>query len=117
MPASYHVWTVCYQCKVFTADGADKLTQTYFVIAETQTEAFQKADNCFSYSKLNKELLAHGEAHDKGISLSNLCKTAHEHRKKIKFPALTLSSDSEHFSLEASLSEDGKTLEYLARKK
>ena len=116
MANEYKLWKVTYKYKASHIDGTDSLKNSYVVIADSQTEALKKADEHFSYSDLNKDLLANGEAHTNGVELSDLCRNASEYQKEIEFPKLKL-EDAKKFNVHAKIKSDGQTIEFIVVKK
>lgn len=116
MVDEYKLWKVTYKYKTFHIDGVDLIKNSYVIVASSQAEALKKADEYFSYSDLNKNLLANGNAHEPGVELSDLCRNACEYRKSIEFPKLRL-EDAKKFDIFAKIKSDGKTLEFIVAKK
>ncbi len=120
MAAAYKVWKVSYRYRVSHIDGDDDLRDSYVVIASSEAEAFQKADACFSYSELNKDLLANGEATGKTteeVTVSNLRRTASEFQERFALPQFSLESDAEQFTIRPKIKKDGKSLEFIVGRK
>lgn len=117
MADEYKLWKVTYDYRASHIDGDSPENNSYVVVATSQVEALNKADSCFSYSGLNKDLLANGEAHSAGIKLHDLRRHASEVIKSIPFPVLHLDSDVENFDIQARIRNDGQTLEFIVLKK
>ncbi|PIO05059.1 hypothetical protein COT47_06440 [Candidatus Woesearchaeota archaeon CG08_land_8_20_14_0_20_43_7] len=111
------VWEVSYRCIIDHSDGSDPTRWKYLVVAETETDAFTKADGCFGYNPENKELLLNGKYGGHSFSMYGLVKKAKEYSQKIKQPDLTLDSDKDGYSLEARVSDSGDRLEFVVKKK
>lgn len=117
MADEYKLWKVTYQYDIDAIDGSDSGKNSYFVVANSKAEAFKICDGLFSYSSLNRDLLANNEAYGSGARLHNLQRDACEYLKRISFPRLTQGSDASGFDVRARLRNDGRTLEFIVTKK
>ena len=118
MVNKYKLWKLSYSYKASHIDGEDSVSEVYLIVAGSEAEALNKADEIFSSdSPLQKDLLVEGHVDAEGVSLFDLRRNAREYRKKISFPKLSLDSDKEKFGMRVSIGSDKKTLEFIVAKK
>ncbi len=122
MAEDFKVWKVNYSFRVEIGERAGTQTSrnSYLVIARDEEEAFVKADGCYVKTGLAKEifdeLIKNGHYVGAGAYLDNFCRQASEYKRKIKIPQFDFESDSQDFSLEPKITEDGLSLEFIVKK-
>lgn len=105
----YYLWKVSYTFEV-PSDfaGGERVTESYVVVAKTPEEARKKGDTCLLQTQGFTDLYSSVDAAQSYI---------HEIKgQKIHFPDL-LDSDKKKFTIQAKVSDDGKTLEFLVKEK
>jgi hypothetical protein len=135
MEDELQVWRVKYSYSVGISERSKPYKQAviYLVVADSEDEALKKGDNLFSNNEearllfeagkipkrdyrsgcmVHKRLLAGKRVVGEGAALYDLKKFCKIYTRKVKKPQLS-GSDAGNFSLEARLTEEGETIEYL----